>query len=176
MSPWLYGSPSWPACGGGCGFLWCSRALEVKGDSGTGSRLQGMCPSHLLPAVDSTKAPYRVGSYLQVTSQPTTLPIAHSPEGFTEVVILKMWIQGASLLGLNVWSPFFLCPQVVTRLIHLLGEKILGSLQQGTASGMSLGLAPGSPAYLTGALPGGSGGSEGRRGGRRGVVARVGQL
>ncbi|XP_029775689.1 patatin-like phospholipase domain-containing protein 7 isoform X2 [Suricata suricatta] len=27
-------------------------------------------------------------------------------------------------------------PQVVTRLIHLLGEKILGSLQQGTASGL----------------------------------------
>ncbi|XP_028910135.1 patatin-like phospholipase domain-containing protein 7 [Ornithorhynchus anatinus] len=31
-------------------------------------------------------------------------------------------------------------PQVVTRLIHLLGEKILGSLQQGNASGHSLGL------------------------------------
>uniref|UniRef100_A0A8C4M862 lysophospholipase n=1 Tax=Equus asinus asinus TaxID=83772 RepID=A0A8C4M862_EQUAS len=33
-------------------------------------------------------------------------------------------------------------PQVVTRLIHLLGEKILGSLQQGTATGASPGLAP----------------------------------
>lgn len=31
-------------------------------------------------------------------------------------------------------------PQVVTRLIHLLGEKILGSLQQGTASGHQFGL------------------------------------
>ncbi|XP_075865281.1 patatin-like phospholipase domain-containing protein 7 isoform X2 [Microcebus murinus] len=31
-------------------------------------------------------------------------------------------------------------PQVVTRLIHLLGEKILGSLQQGPATGHSLGL------------------------------------
>ncbi|XP_064435121.1 patatin-like phospholipase domain-containing protein 7 isoform X4 [Mirounga angustirostris] len=31
-------------------------------------------------------------------------------------------------------------PQVVTRLIHLLGEKILGSLQQGTATGHQFGL------------------------------------
>ncbi|XP_073908808.1 patatin-like phospholipase domain-containing protein 7 isoform X4 [Castor canadensis] len=31
-------------------------------------------------------------------------------------------------------------PQVVTRLIHLLGEKILGSLQQGSATGHQLGL------------------------------------
>ncbi|XP_027471654.1 patatin-like phospholipase domain-containing protein 7 isoform X5 [Zalophus californianus] len=31
-------------------------------------------------------------------------------------------------------------PQVVTRLIHLLGEKILGSLQQGTAKGHQFGL------------------------------------
>ncbi|KAM4877666.1 patatin-like phospholipase domain-containing protein 7 [Thomomys bottae] len=31
-------------------------------------------------------------------------------------------------------------PQVVTRLIHLLGEKILGSLQQGSAAGHQLGL------------------------------------
>ncbi|KAM5298590.1 LOW QUALITY PROTEIN: patatin-like phospholipase domain-containing protein 7 [Ctenodactylus gundi] len=31
-------------------------------------------------------------------------------------------------------------PQVVTRLIHLLGEKILGSLQQGPATGRQLGL------------------------------------
>lgn len=109
-----------------------------------------MRPSHLPPTVDSRKAPCRVRSYLRGTSQP---PTAHSPEGFTDVMILETWIQDVSLLGLNVWSPFFLCPQVVTRLIHLLGEKILGSLQQGTASGMSLGLAAGSPAYLTGALP-----------------------
>uniref|UniRef100_A0A452G0T3 lysophospholipase n=1 Tax=Capra hircus TaxID=9925 RepID=A0A452G0T3_CAPHI len=36
-------------------------------------------------------------------------------------------------------------PQVVTRLIRLLGEKILGSLQQGAAAGACPGLAPGSP-------------------------------
>lgn len=61
------------------------------------------------------------------------------------MVVLKMWIQGASLLGSNVWPPFFLCPQVVTRLIHLLGEKILGSLQQGTATGVSWGAPPSWP-------------------------------
>ncbi|XP_077005003.1 patatin-like phospholipase domain-containing protein 7 isoform X5 [Tamandua tetradactyla] len=33
-------------------------------------------------------------------------------------------------------------PQVVTRLIHLLGEEILGSLQQGTTTGHALGLHP----------------------------------
>uniref|UniRef100_A0A8C7BBK7 Patatin like phospholipase domain containing 7 n=1 Tax=Neovison vison TaxID=452646 RepID=A0A8C7BBK7_NEOVI len=37
-------------------------------------------------------------------------------------------------------------PQVVTRLIHLLGEKILGSLQQGTVTGVSLGWDSGNPA------------------------------
>ncbi|XP_008563050.1 PREDICTED: patatin-like phospholipase domain-containing protein 7 isoform X2 [Galeopterus variegatus] len=31
-------------------------------------------------------------------------------------------------------------PQVVTRLIHLLGEKILGSLQQGPVRGVAVGL------------------------------------
>lgn len=49
----------------------------------------------------------------------------------------------------SVWlrSLFFLCPQVVTRLIRLLGEKILGSLQQGAAAGVCPGLAPGSPTH-----------------------------
>lgn len=61
------------------------------------------------------------------------------------MVVLKMQIHGASVLGLNVWPPFFLCPQVVTRLIHLLGEKILGSLQQGTVTGVSLEALPSQP-------------------------------
>uniref|UniRef100_A0A8C4PQ82 lysophospholipase n=1 Tax=Equus asinus asinus TaxID=83772 RepID=A0A8C4PQ82_EQUAS len=44
-------------------------------------------------------------------------------------------------------------PQVVTRLIHLLGEKILGSLQQGTATGASPGLAPESGKWDSGNPP-----------------------
>lgn len=40
---------------------------------------------------------------------------------------------------LTMWFGIFLLPypKVVTRLIHLLGEKILGSLQQGSATGES---------------------------------------
>ncbi|XP_010607077.1 patatin-like phospholipase domain-containing protein 7 [Fukomys damarensis] len=41
-------------------------------------------------------------------------------------------------------------PQVVTRLIHLLGEKILGSLQQGPATGYQLGLCEAGSKWDTG--------------------------
>ncbi|XP_055455900.1 patatin-like phospholipase domain-containing protein 7 isoform X5 [Psammomys obesus] len=45
-------------------------------------------------------------------------------------------------------------PQVVTRLIHLLGEKILGSLQQGSATGHQLGLYTASSKWDMGNPPG----------------------
>ncbi|XP_036040094.1 patatin-like phospholipase domain-containing protein 7 [Onychomys torridus] len=45
-------------------------------------------------------------------------------------------------------------PQVVTRLIHLLGEKILGSLQQGSATGHQLGLHTASSKWDLGNPPG----------------------
>ncbi|XP_051022142.1 LOW QUALITY PROTEIN: patatin-like phospholipase domain-containing protein 7 [Acomys russatus] len=45
-------------------------------------------------------------------------------------------------------------PQVVTRLIHLLGEKILGSLQQGSATGHQLGLYTASSKWDLGNPPG----------------------
>lgn len=77
--------------------------------------------------------------------QPANRTTALSPEGFADTVVLEMGIQGASLLGFSVWPPFLLSPQVVTRLIHLLGEKILGSLQQGTATGVSWGAPPSWP-------------------------------
>lgn len=48
------------------------------------------------------------------------------------------WERGSGGLRFLVCSEWLL-PQVVTRLIHLLGEKILGSLQQGTAPGESAG-------------------------------------
>ncbi|XP_052037744.1 patatin-like phospholipase domain-containing protein 7 isoform X2 [Apodemus sylvaticus] len=45
-------------------------------------------------------------------------------------------------------------PQVVTRLIHLLGEKILGSLQQGSATGHQLGFNTASSKWDLGNPPG----------------------
>ncbi|XP_015855023.1 patatin-like phospholipase domain-containing protein 7 isoform X5 [Peromyscus maniculatus bairdii] len=45
-------------------------------------------------------------------------------------------------------------PQVVTRLIHLLGEKILGSLQQGSGTGHQLGLHTASSKWDLGNPPG----------------------
>lgn len=82
------------------------------------------------------------------------------------MVVLKTGTQDASLLGFNMWPPFLLCPQVVTRLIHLLGEKILGSLQQGTVTGVSLGAPPSGPEaspapWLPQAGVGGAGGNPG---------------
>lgn len=82
---------------------------------------------------------------------PTCGDQTSGPEHFTVMAFLKPWTQHTLLLSLKyvIWGLFFLCPQVVTRLIHLLGEKILGSLQQGTATGVSPGLAPGSSAHQT---------------------------
>lgn len=56
-----------------------------------------------------------------------------------DMLVLKTWIQGASWFKCVA---SFLSLQVVTRLIHLLGEKILGSLQQGSGTGVFLGTLP----------------------------------